>query len=142
LDLTSKRLEVAASLKDLERRIAAFTEALAARRYDTNVGGSIGGHDVYTAAEANIPAPGFTFNSTFSLAANGGDPAPWSSAGLPIFSNATSSASGSFEISGSVVLYNITSLTPASPVPLPAAAWLMLSALSGFGAFTRKRRRG
>jgi hypothetical protein len=29
LDLTAKRLEVAASLKDLERRIAAFTEALA-----------------------------------------------------------------------------------------------------------------
>jgi hypothetical protein len=32
------------------------------------------------------------------------------------------------------------SFAPASPVPLPASTWLMLSGLGGLAAFTRKRR--
>jgi len=57
---------------------------------------------------------------------------------LPVLSLANEYAWGEFVIDDTDgVTYNITSLTP---VPLPAAAWLMLSGLGGLGLVGRKRK--
>jgi hypothetical protein len=65
---------------------------------------------------------------------------PYTIDGLPVFSGATA-GSGYFTTGGGSingeVMYNITSLTA---VPLPAAAWLLLSGLVGVGVMARKRR--
>jgi hypothetical protein len=61
----------------------------------------------------------------------------YSKDGLPVFSGATTGAGYFVTGGGSFVNYNITSLTA---VPLPASAWLLLSALVGVGVMARKRR--
>jgi hypothetical protein len=47
--------------------------------------------------------------------------------------------SGRFPGTNGWAIMQLDSMTPA-PVPLPAAAWLMLSGLGGLGVFARKRR--
>lgn len=63
--------------------------------------------------------------------------APWTSAGLPIFDSSNSNV-GEASYGTSYVDFKITSLTTA-PVPVPAAAWLMLSGLCGLVFFAQKR---
>jgi len=65
----------------------------------------------------------------------------YTSAGVPTgfaLNAGNSNDSGAVEATGGSQLdYTITSLTP---VPLPAATWLMLSGLGGIGVFARKKR--
>ncbi len=73
---------------------------------------------------------------SFSLAGGTGANAPFDANGLPIFANATGGAIGALSHATGVLEYTITSLTP---VPLPAAAWLLLSGLGGLGTLVRRR---
>jgi hypothetical protein len=92
----------------------------------------------YLGAEQQNPTSSSYGTSYFQLNNSSGN--PYSIAGLPVFSGATT-GSGYFETTGGsingAVDYNITSLTA---VPLPASAWLLLSGLVGVGAMARKRR--
>jgi hypothetical protein len=64
---------------------------------------------------------------------------PWDSNGVPDLAAATTLAQGRVILgppeTESDLVYNITSITP---VPIPAADWLLLSGLS-FGALARRR---
>ncbi len=80
-------------------------------------------------------------SSSSSMILTGSTADPWLPSGLPDFANANEGGTGWFEVNNAdgtdgAVHYQITSL---NPVPLPAAAWLLLSGLGGFGFFTRRR---
>jgi hypothetical protein len=104
---------------------------------------------------ANSGGPGSTFTasegfaysadayggSSFSISNPGG---AYSVNGLPILAGATSATGAVTAAAGGLVTqieFNITSLTPA-PVPIPAAAWLLMSGLGGLAVFARKKPRG
>jgi hypothetical protein len=48
---------------------------------------------------------------------------------------------GQVTLSAASPIIDNISVATTSPVPLPAAAWLLLSGLGGLGAFTRRRQR-
>jgi len=81
--------------------------------------------------------------SYFSLSGGTGALAPFDANGLPVFSNSSASSgyllasAGKAGITGQLD-YTITSL---APVPLPATAWLLLSALGGLGLLVRRSQR-
>ena len=62
----------------------------------------------------------------FQLNGGTGASAPYDANGLPLFANATIRNGSLISSTGSRIDYTITSMTP---VPLPASAWLLLSAL-------------
>ena len=99
--------------------------------------GEPGGQSLYFLDELNYSTTQHSTESQVLLSQYG--TTPWSNDGLPIFS-ATVTGTGYFDswTSGatSEVDYTITSLT--APVPLPAAGWLLLSALGGIGFVGRK----
>jgi len=100
------------------------------------VAGSYSGVAAYE-SELNYSYDEGDYGSSSEFVINGGE----TSAGLPLFSTASTST-GYFTLVGQgQVTYQITSLTLA-PVPLPAAAWLMLGGLGGIGALARKKRTG
>ena len=105
---------------------------------ETFVEGYNGGAS-YVALETQETAGNSYTQSQFNLTNSGGN--AYSIAGLPVFAGATT---GDFvSDSGGVYSqldYNLTSLTLA-PVPLPAAAWLLLSALGALGYFTCRSQR-
>ncbi len=82
-------------------------------------------------------------SSAFTLVGGYGANAPFDANGLPVFAQSFSNVgilqSTASNFSNGVLKYNITSFTLA-PVPLPAAAWLLLSGVGGLGAFARKKR--
>ena len=94
----------------------------------------------YIANESNQPTQS---SGTFSQLQLDSNAPTWSPQGLPVFASPLL-AVGVFSDCNAegcgpdAVGYNITSLAPA-PVPLPAAAWLLLSGLGGLGFFGRKR---
>ncbi len=96
----------------------------------------------YNASErqTSITPTSITTESTFALSNSTG---AYTSDGLPVGFALGQGNTGDFgEIlndtasEDSFLEYSLTSLTP---VPLPAAAWLMLSGFAGLGAFARKR---
>jgi hypothetical protein len=99
-----------------------------------NVSNSPNGYSAVEINEANSKS-----QTSSDLSLYGTTP-PWSASALPLFS-AASSATDYFIVNNNgtegVVYFNVTSLVP---VPVPAAAWLMLSGLGGFAAFVRKKR--
>lgn len=102
----------------------------------SNAGGNNG--NLFQATEIANQASGGT-QSTFDTDAydsNGGPVYPTSSPPGSAFGHFAVTTGGSTN----VLSYDITSISPPSPVPLPASAWLMLSGVIGLGAMARKRR--
>jgi hypothetical protein len=97
----------------------------------------------YWPSEANFPSGVTQSGSSFTLI--GSTAAPWSATGLPIFDSATSAQGNLYEFlsdgTEDTISYDITSLYPAGspPVPIPAAAWLLLSGLAGVATFARRK---
>jgi hypothetical protein len=139
--------------------------------YSTNISGTLtnqsgvngyvnsSGGGTFSAGESDLLSYnangglGTTIGSGFQIStpASASAGLPWSSNGLPVFTNATGTGELYYTVenpaespgfSENELVYEITSITPqgASPVPLPAAAWLMLSGLGGLGALARKKR--
>ena len=80
--------------------------------------------------------------SSFYFQATGTAGLVWTSSGQPIPSSSNFDSGEIYNFNngtGQSISYNITSFVPA-PVPLPAAAWLMLSGLAGLGAAGRRRQ--
>jgi hypothetical protein len=70
--------------------------------------------------------------------------APWTSAGEPVYVDSNKNVGQILELNDGVQSELDYTLSPAgssgsSAVPLPAAAWLLLSGLGGLGMFARKR---
>jgi hypothetical protein len=74
---------------------------------------------------------GTTYNYTGTLSAG-----PYN---LEALVTADAEGNGNSQSSANSISY-ILDLTPVSPVPLPATAWLFVSGLAGFGAFARRKR--
>jgi hypothetical protein len=88
--------------------------------------------DIFSAREGSTQG-----NSEFSFSQPGPIGSVAASNGGPVFNSVLDSGTGSFaDASGDQINYTLTSLTP---VPLPAAAWLLLSALGGLGVAGRRR---
>jgi hypothetical protein len=107
-----------------------------------NIGSNATGNNGtgFQASEQAAQANGGDTQSTFGLGSN---PPVYDSNGGPVYqpSSQPGSGAGNFGVSSGgntgVINYNITSITA---VPLPAAGWLALSALSAVGAMARKPR--
>jgi hypothetical protein len=105
-----------------------------------------GGSEFAAQEIADQATPGLT-SSSFVI--GGMTPGQvFDSSGGPVYppSLPLGAGSGSFQVEiGAVVStvgYAITSISPPSPVPLPASAWLILSGVIGLGAIARRRRTG
>jgi hypothetical protein len=100
--------------------------------FDDTVAGLVNAFDVSldSIADLNSLQPGaFTlFTVTFNAMSEGASL-------LGLTANALSSAEGS---SLAAAALNGSSVSVVAPVPLPAAAWLLISGLAGAGVFRRK----
>ncbi len=103
--------------------------------FDDSTPGLVNAFDVSldSIGDLNSLQPGaFTlFTVTFNAASSGASI-------LGLSANALSSAEGDALTASSL---NGSSVSVAAPVPLPAAAWLLISGLAWAGAFTRRSRR-
>lgn len=95
-----------------------------------------------TSAQSNITRAQANFSITtgpWLLSGTGlpGSPPNWGLLTLPLFTFTGAASTGPSEFFSGYV----TNLQAASPVPLPAAAWLLVSGLAGVGAFARRRRK-
>jgi hypothetical protein len=105
----------------------------------SSIEGSVG--QVYTATETQADDPTGRNSRTSAFSFTGQPPiSVYDASGLPNIS-APGFLSGSFSIEqngvSSTVDLGIFGLAPA-PVPLPAAAWLLVSGLAGLGGFARR----
>jgi hypothetical protein len=94
----------------------------------------------YEASESQMEDPAGLNSRSSSVGLSG--ESVYDANGLPNFAAAGEFASGSFttEVNGvsGTVDFGISSVTP-TPVPLPAAAWLLISGLCGLAALKQRR---
>jgi hypothetical protein len=98
----------------------------------------------YEAYHRQTTIAGNYVTSIFDLTAAPGSAIVFDAAGLPLLGNAISATGQLLSVDGGtfngVLDYTITTLSVSeSPVPLPAAAWLMLSGVGGLGALSIRR---
>ena len=74
---------------------------------------------------------------TFTLTTNTADFSAWSLASVVLNGNGRSI---DFGAAANTALFDNLSLDTPAPVPLPGAAWLMVSALGGLGSLARRKR--